>query len=63
MIGALAMWLAWQRDKARARQAATQHLAAVARALYTGDTSTYTLTPDLPRSSNSTEIRWRIHDA
>lgn len=58
MIGAICMWLAWQRDKAKARHAATQHLAAVARALYTGDTSGYTLTPELPRQPNSTQVEW-----
>lgn len=58
MLGTLVMWLAWQRDRARARHAAAQHLAAVARALYTGDTSAYTLVRDLPRQANSTEVEW-----
>lgn len=58
MIASVLMWLAWQRDKAKARHEAQRHLAAVARALYTGDTSAYTFTPDLPRQANSTEIEW-----
>lgn len=52
------MWWAWRRDKARARKEAMSHLAAVARALYTGDTSAYQLTPTLPRQVNSTEVHW-----
>jgi len=60
VLGALVMWLVWHREKARARHEAARHLAAVARALYTGDTSAYTLTPDLPRVDDSTQVRW--HD-
>jgi len=54
----LSLWFARQCEKTRARHAASRHLAAVARALYTGDTSAYTLTPDLPRHEASTEVNW-----
>ena len=58
MIGTLLMWLAWQRDRAKARHAAKRQLAAVAKALLTGDTSGYTFIDELPRVGDSTHVEW-----
>ena len=62
MLSVLGVWLGgWlesRRVKRDARHAALRHVAVIAHAIYTGSTGAYTLTPDLPRAENSTEIRW-----
>lgn len=62
MLSVLGIWLAgWlddRRAKRDARHAALRHIAVVAHAVYTGSTGAYTLTPDLPRAAESTEINW-----
>jgi hypothetical protein len=62
MLTVLGLWFAgWlddRRTKRDARHAALRHIAVVAHAVYTGSTSAYTLTPDLPRQDNSTDIQW-----
>lgn len=45
------------------RSEPSRHLRAVARALLTGDTSHYQLTPTLPRRDHSTAVEWRTDDA
>lgn len=49
-------WWAMRKERAEARHQALRHLAAVAHALYTGSTSGYALTPDLPRMQDSTRV-------
>jgi hypothetical protein len=58
VISALVAWWAYRQGKQAARRQALRQLAVVAHALYTGSTAAYTLTPDLPRNENSTEISW-----
>lgn len=62
MLSVLGIWFAgWLEDrraKRDARHAALRHIAVIAQAVYTGSTAAYTLTPDLPRAENSTEIAW-----
>lgn len=56
-------WMAERKTRKDARHQAIRHLAVVARALYTGDTSSYHLVPDLPRHPDSTTIGWHAdHD-
>ena len=60
------IWLTvrhYLQPKPSQRTAATGHLRAVARALLTGDTSHYTLTPTLPRRDHSTAVDWGTDDA
>lgn len=63
MLTVLGIWFAgWFSDrqqKREARHAALRHVAVIAQAVWTGSTAGYTLTPDLPRQDNSTEIEWR----
>lgn len=54
----LTAWLASRREKRAARYAALRHMAVIAQAVYTGSTAAYTLTPDLPRKEESTEVQW-----
>lgn len=56
MISALIAWWAYRQGKRDARRQAYRHLAVVAHALYTGSTSAYQLTPDLPRTDLSTAV-------
>ena len=58
MLTILGLWLAGWRAKTQARHAALRHVCVIAHAVYTGSTGAYTLTPDLPRGDNSTEIEW-----
>lgn len=54
----LADWLMAFHGRQLARHRALEHAAVVARALYTGSTMHYTLTPDLPRAEDSTRVEW-----
>jgi hypothetical protein len=58
MLTLFALWLAGLKAKRDARHAAIRHMAVIAHAVYTGSTGAYTLTPDLPRAIDSTEITW-----
>lgn len=60
------IWLTLRHDMQRARTIRSEpsrHLRAVARALLTGDTSHYRLTPTLPRRDHSTAVDWGDDDA
>ena len=69
MISAILAWWAYRQEKGMARRQAYRHLAAVAHAIYTGSTASYSLTPDLPRMDDSTHVTLRgrvdgeAHDA
>jgi len=58
VLSAIIAWWALRCEKQAARRQAYRHMAVIAHAVYTGSTEAYTLTPDLPRSSNSTEVHW-----
>jgi hypothetical protein len=58
VLSAIVAWWGWVSRKQDARRQAYRHMAVIAHAVYTGSTSAYTLVPDLPRSSNSSEVRW-----
>ena len=57
----LTMWRVWRhrtKAKALARYQARRHMAAVARALFSGSTAHYTLHEDLPRDEDSSRVLW-----
>lgn len=56
MLSAILAWWAYRQGKTAARREAYRHLAVVAHALYTGSTAAYSLTPDLPREDDSTNV-------
>ena len=56
MLSAIVAWWAYRQGRQHARHEALRHLAVVAHALYTGSTAAYSLTPNLPREVDSTNV-------